>query len=38
MLEEAAEQQAANFLQRVLRGEGDRRNKVVLLTATLYLA
>lgn len=38
MFEQAAEQQAADFLHRVFRGEGDGRNKMVLLTATLYLA
>lgn len=38
MFEQAAEQQAADFLHRVLRGEGDGCNKMVLLTATLYLA
>ena len=38
MFEQAAEQQTADFLHRVLRGEGDGCNKMVLLTATLYLA
>lgn len=38
MLEEAAEQQATNFFHRVLWEEGDGRNKMVLLTAALYLA
>lgn len=38
MFEQAAEQQAANFLHGVFRREGDGCNKMVLLTATLYLA
>lgn len=38
MLKQAAEQQAANFLHRMFWGEGDGRNKMVLLTASLYLA
>lgn len=38
MFEQAAEQQAAHFLHRVFQGEGDGCNKMVLLTATLYLA
>lgn len=38
MLKEAAEQQATNFFHRVLWEEGDGRNKMVLLTAALYLA
>jgi len=38
MLEQAAEQQAANFLHRVFRGESEGCNKMVLLTATLDLA
>lgn len=38
MLEQAAEQKAADFLHRMLRREGDGCNEMVLLTATLYLA
>lgn len=38
MFEQAAEQQATDFLHRVFRGEGDGRDEVVLLTATLDLA
>lgn len=37
MFQQAAEQQAANLLHGVFRREGDGGNKVVLLTATLYL-
>lgn len=38
MFEEAAEQQAADLLHRVLRGEGDGSDQVVLFAATLDLA
>lgn len=38
MLEQAAQQEAADFLHRMLRREGDGCNEMVLLTATLYLA
>lgn len=38
MLEQAAEQKAADFLHRMLRGESDGCNEMVLLAATLYLA
>lgn len=38
MFEQAAEQQAADLLHGVLRGEGDGRDEMVLLTAALDLA
>jgi len=38
VLEQAAEQQPADLLHGVLRGEGDGRDQVVLLTAPLDLA
>lgn len=38
MLEQAAEQKAADFLHGMLRGESDGCNEMVLLAATLYLA
>ena len=38
MLEQAAEQQPAHLLHRVLQGEGDGGDQVVLLTAPLDLA
>lgn len=38
MFEEAAEQQAADFFHGVFWGKGDGCNKMVLLTAALYLA
>lgn len=37
MLQEAAEQQAANLLYRVLRREGDGRGEVALAAAALDL-
>lgn len=38
MLEQAAEQKAADLLHRMLRGESDGCNEMVLLAATLDLA
>lgn len=38
MFEQAAEQQAANFFNRMLRWKGNGCNEMILLTASLYLA